>query len=160
MSNDDNHHHKSFLGSLFGAIISIVLWYYFIKIIINVIVFLFEIIAKVSEFILQILIETSKFLYAATSDYIKQKQQEKNKLVEMQSMHIPLASEISNKKNFIYEESTNEFRAKFPFVKVNVHPLLRTQFINECKWLENKIGHFPSESDQIAILNSLDRVNE
>jgi hypothetical protein len=160
VSYDDNHHHKSFLGSLFGTIISIVLWYYFIKIIINVVVFLFEILVKISEFIFQILIETSKVLYAATRDYIKRKQQEKNNIVEIQSLHIPLASKSSTKKNFISEESTNEFRAKYPFVMVNVHPLLRTQFINECEWLENKIGHFPSEADQIAILNSLDKVNE
>ena len=34
---------------------------------------------------------------------------------------------------------------------------VRIAFINECKWLENKIGHFPSEEEQIEILRTISK---
>jgi hypothetical protein len=38
---------------------------------------------------------------------------------------------------------------------VDVDPSLRMQFIQECSWLEKKLGNFPSEKEQLEILNSL-----
>lgn len=52
-------------------------------------------------------------------------------------------------------ELLNDFRARYPFVMVDVPLELRENFINECSWLQDRIGKFPSESDQIAILKSL-----
>jgi hypothetical protein len=58
-------------------------------------------------------------------------------------------------KEYLSEKAFEEFRAKNPFVMVDVDPSLRMQFIEECAWLEKKIGHFPSEKEQLEILNSL-----
>jgi len=58
-------------------------------------------------------------------------------------------------KDFLSEKAFEEFRAKHPFVMVDVDPSLRMQFIEECTWLEKKIGTFPSENEQLEILNSL-----
>jgi hypothetical protein len=60
-----------------------------------------------------------------------------------------------NHKEFLSEKAFEDFRAKHPFVMVDVDPSLRMQFIEECTWLEKKIGHFPSEKEQLEILNSL-----
>jgi hypothetical protein len=60
-----------------------------------------------------------------------------------------------NHKEFLSEKAFEEFRAKNPFVMVDVDPSLRMQFIQECFWLEKKLGNFPSEKEQLEILNSL-----
>jgi hypothetical protein len=60
-----------------------------------------------------------------------------------------------NHKDFLSEKAFEEFRAKNPFVMVDVDPSLRMQFIQECSWLEKKLGNFPSEKEQLEILNSL-----
>jgi len=48
-----------------------------------------------------------------------------------------------------------DFRSKNPFVKIDVPPSLFNQFIQECKWLEEKTKIFPDKENQIAILKSL-----
>jgi hypothetical protein len=55
----------------------------------------------------------------------------------------------------LLDSSLNEFKAKYPFVVVEVDSSLRTTFIKECEWLEKKLGYFPTEVDQLAILKSL-----
>ena len=67
---------------------------------------------------------------------------------------------LNTNYNEVFHQSTSEFRAKYPFVMVDVHPLQQSQFIIECEWLQSKIGHFPSEADQQAILKSLGNVAE
>ena len=57
--------------------------------------------------------------------------------------------------DFLSQKALEEFSSKYPFVKVSVDPSLRMQFIEECTWLEKKIGNFPSEKEQLEILNSL-----
>ena len=119
---------------------------------------------------------STKFLYRTTSEYIR-KQKLNSTHVDITNFE-PTTVTTSNKKlrnpllidetktnlnpqineNFNYAQSTTEFRAKFPFVMVYVPLLQQTQFINECEWLQKKIGHFPSEADQRAILKSLGNV--
>ena len=58
--------------------------------------------------------------------------------------------------NFESNEAWDEFQAKYPFVMIYVRPDIRNSFINECLWLEKKIGNFPTMSEQESILKSLD----
>lgn len=60
-------------------------------------------------------------------------------------------------ENILDDDETIKFKAKYPFVKVQVPLKVRMAFINECKWLENKIGHFPSEEEQIEILRTISK---
>jgi predicted membrane protein len=61
-------------------------------------------------------------------------------------------------KSFLKQsQSTDEFRAKYPFVQVDVSDELRELFIKECLWLESKTGVFPSELEQTEIMKSLNQ---
>lgn len=51
--------------------------------------------------------------------------------------------------------ATEDFKAKNPFVMIEVPPSMRDAFIKECIWLEKKMGNFPSQEEQINILQSL-----
>ena len=51
--------------------------------------------------------------------------------------------------------SREEFRARNPFVKIDVPSVHFDRFLAECKWLEGRTGNFPSKEDQVAILNEL-----
>lgn len=62
---------------------------------------------------------------------------------------------IFSKEEYSDSRATEDFRAKNPFVMIEVPPSMRNAFIKECIWLENKIGNFPSEEEQKNILQSL-----
>jgi len=49
----------------------------------------------------------------------------------------------------------NEFRSKHPFVKVDVPPQFFNQFLQECSWLEDKLGSPPDKVSQESILESI-----
>jgi hypothetical protein len=68
-------------------------------------------------------------------------------------------AQINDRFSINNHKLTSEFHAKYPFVMVHVNPSLQTQFIHECEWFERRLGHFPSESDQIAILKSLEKAS-
>lgn len=178
MSYNEDNHHKSIIGSLISGLIAIVFWYYFIKILIKLLSFLFEIFIEISKFIIELSIKVTKYLYQLTTQYI---QKRKLKSTYLDSNSLATTSPISSNdrlrnpflsykpntkidtpstKKFDYSQSITDFRAKHPFVMVDVHPLKQTQFISECDWLQKKIGHFPSEADQQAILKSLGNVTE
>jgi hypothetical protein len=54
------------------------------------------------------------------------------------------------------DNTWEDFQSKNPFVKVYVKPHQREEFLNECQWLEKKLGNFPSETEQISIIKSLE----
>jgi len=54
-----------------------------------------------------------------------------------------------------FDEGLEEFKAAYPFVMVYVEPSLRKRFIEECLWLQGKIGEFPPKTEQIRILESI-----
>jgi hypothetical protein len=69
----------------------------------------------------------------------------------------------NTKDEFDSDEFRNIFQAKYPFVSIYVPPSKRSDFIKECDWLKEKVGHFPSKSEQMSILESLsyeDKKNE
>jgi hypothetical protein len=51
--------------------------------------------------------------------------------------------------------SIEDFRAKYPFVKIDVPASSRPNFIGQCLLLENKTGHFPSRNKQEEILRKV-----
>ena len=54
------------------------------------------------------------------------------------------------------DNTWEDFQSKNPFVKVYVKPHQREEFLNDCQWLEKKLGHFPSETEQVSIIKSLE----
>jgi hypothetical protein len=56
---------------------------------------------------------------------------------------------------FIFSESTNEFKTKYPFVMIHVDQSLRSEFIKECLWLQSKVGYFPDQLQQVEILENI-----
>ncbi len=48
-----------------------------------------------------------------------------------------------------------EFRSQHQFIAVDVYPEYFTSFLNECEWLEKKVGRTPNRDDQLSILKSI-----
>lgn len=177
MSYDNDHRHGSFLGSLIHAVIELVFWFYFLKFLFIAVIFLFKIFIKSSKFIVKCMMSFAKFMYCLTRKYINDTKPNvhqtdaaitkissdslKNTYKNPFSNYAPRVHiETNVNRNFANEKSTTDFRAKYPFVMFDIHPIQQTQFITECEWLQNKTGYFPSEADQQAILRSLGKVSQ
>ena len=79
---------------------------------------------------------------------------EKKEIIYFENNEVILKQKISTNE-FESEEYKNIFKAKYPFVSIYVPLNKQYQFIKECEWLEKKLGHFPSELEQLSILKSL-----
>lgn len=97
------------------------------------------------------------------SAYQDLKQRHLNKKLEQESSSSINHSKIEERKPILYfsnEIVDNDFRAKHPFVQFNIPLNIREQFIQECQWLESKLGHFPSYDEQKTILIELGAIEE
>ena len=179
MSYRDDDKNGNLLGALITLIFQIVFIYYLFKFL----VYVLELTIKLLEITFEFLSKLIVFLYKLSSNYIKKKLQSNSinsndldsksnnfsstsktsKHLIKNGVHwndgrlldaINHPPQVKPKRNFVYDKETYAFKAKYPFVVVDVDPIYRSQFIKECEWLEKKLGYFPSEADQIAILNS------
>jgi len=75
--------------------------------------------------------------------------------LEANTLKTDINNNDDSENEFASELSWLSFLAKYPMVIIYVKPSLRELFINECLWLENKIGHFPNEKEQSHILRSI-----
>ena len=119
------------------------------------------------KIVANIFIEATRYLYNLTKTQIQRQSNSKNTVNgisyhrSINTTNAPTTLEQPNKSGSLTADELKEiedFRARHPFIKVNVPPISFSAFIQEYEWLENRIGKPPTYEDQISILKSINNM--